>query len=109
MVVDGRAGYQDYIHNLDKLAVYIDSSSQRGNYYTRRSYVAGAGSSRRLVSGGGSSKRAVGGSSVGVDRRRDQHQQHVDATLCGVRTRAAVATAAGLAQPDVRNHDIYQH
>jgi len=108
---DGRAGYQDYIHNLDKLTVYIDSSSQRppGNYYTRRSYVAGGSSSsssgRRSVVGG--SKRAAGSSSVVVDGRREQHHhQRVDATLCGVKTRAAVATAAGPAQPDVRNRRV---
>jgi len=75
---DGRAGYQDYIHNLDKLTVYIDVTSER-NYYRRSSssYTVGRRSG---------TKRAAAGTSSG---------HLVDDTVCGVRTRAAVATAAG--------------
>jgi len=76
-LADGRAGYQDYIHNLDKLAVYVDVDSHRGNYYTRGHAAAAAGRSsaaKRAADGGGG-----GGGGV----------------LCGVRSRAAVATAAG--------------
>ena len=72
-MADGRAGYQDYIHNLDKLTVYVDVDSHRGNYYTRGHAAAAAGRSS-------ASKRAADGGG-GV--------------LCGVRSRAAVATAAG--------------
>jgi len=72
-LADGRAGYQDYIHNLDKLTVYVDVDSHRGNYYTRGHAAAAAGRSS-------ASKRAADGGG-GV--------------LCGVRSRAAVATAAG--------------
>jgi len=76
MNADGRAGYQDYIHNLEKLTVYIDVTSHR-NYYTR-SYVAGTGGKRS-----------------GTKRAATNDSRHLDATVCGVRTRAAVATAAG--------------
>ena len=73
-MADGRAGYQDYIHNLDKLTVYVDVDSHRGNYYTRGHAAAAAGHSS-------AAKRAADGGGGGV--------------LCGVRSRAAVATAAG--------------
>jgi len=73
-LADGRAGYQDYIHNLDKLTVYVDVDSHRGNYYTRGHAAAAAGRSS-------AAKRAADGGGGGV--------------LCGVRSRAAVATAAG--------------
>jgi len=79
MNADGRAGYQDYIHNLDKLTVYIDMTSHR-NYYTR-SYVADSNGARRRSG----SKRAAASSDP----------EHQDGTVCGVRSRAAVATAAG--------------
>ena len=77
MNADGRAGYQDYIHNLEKLTVYIDMTSHR-NYYTR-SYVTGTAGRR----------------SSGTKRAASNDSRHHDATVCGVRTRAAVATAAG--------------
>ena len=80
---DGRAGYQDYIHNLEKLTVYIDMASHR-NYYTR-SYVAGTGGTRR---------------SSGTKRAASNDSRHRDATVCGVRTRAAVATAAGAGETE---------
>lgn len=73
---DGRAGYQDYIHNLEKLTVYIDVTSHR-NYYTR-SYVASSGGRRS-----------------GTKRSATGDPGHRDGTVCGVRRRAAVATAAG--------------
>ena len=82
---DGRAGYQDYIHNLDKLTVYVDVNSHR-NYFTRRRVTA-AGGGGRARSG---SKRAASWVGDGDEAT------HVDAgTVCGVSRRAAVATAAG--------------
>jgi len=76
MCADGRAGYQDYIHNLDKLTVYIDVDSHR-NYYTRR------------YGGGGRRSGTKRSAAATADRG------HLAGTVCGVRTRAAVATAAG--------------
>jgi len=75
-LADGRAGYQDYIHNLDKLTVYVDVDSHRGNYYTR-GHAAAAAAGRSSAA-----KRAADGDGGG-------------GVLCGVRSRAAVATAAG--------------
>jgi lactadherin len=76
---DLRAGYQDYVHNLDKLTVYIDTTNHRNHY----NGVVGAGSGRT------SSKRAA------------VETEHTlpDSTVCGARTRAAVATAGDAGGP----------
>lgn len=65
-----RTGYQDYIHNLEKLTVYVSSHSHQSHY------SAAASPSNR--------KRAASVNSEAV---------HPDNTICGYRTRAVVATA----------------
>jgi len=66
-----RTGYQDYIHNLDKLTVYVSSNNHHSHYSAAASPTH--------------NKRAAQG---------DTEVVHPDSTVCGVRTRAVVADSA---------------